>query len=143
MPLGHESARDAAVPQTGKIVSTKRHQHWWRATICWLPCSVRTVKMQSIGHEQDAARPFPDRLEPSSLGARMEQRRAMAMLGKATDPSLNLVAIEWRIPPPPSKPLVTETVNAPGIICAGAVPGTPGGGGGPRRVHFGAAPAAG
>jgi hypothetical protein len=79
--------------------------------------------MQSIGHEQDAARPFPDRLEPSSLGARMEQRRAMAMLGKATDPSLNLVAIEWRIQPRPAKPLLTETVIALGIIDTGAVQG--------------------
>src|SRR5262249_13037465 len=122
MPLGHESARDAAVPQTGKIVSTKRHQHWWRATIFWLPCPLRTVKKQSIGQEQDAARPFPDRLEPSSLGARMEQRRAMAMLGKATDPSLNLVAIEWRIQPRPAKPLLTETVVAFGIIDASAIP---------------------
>src|SRR5262249_3989515 len=124
MPLGHESARDAAVPQTGKIVSTKRHQHWWRATICSLPCSVRTMEMQPVGHEQDAARPFPDRLEPSSLSARMEQRRAMAMLGEATDPSLNLVAIEWRIQPRPAKPLLTETVVALGIIDASAIPGT-------------------
>src|SRR5215831_17194245 len=80
------------------------------------------MEMQPVGHEQDAARPFPDRLEPSSLSARMEQRRAMAMLGKATDPSLNLVAIEWRIQPRPAKPLLTETVVAFGIIDASAIP---------------------
>src|SRR5215472_15267610 len=80
------------------------------------------MEMQPVGHEQDAARPFPDRLEPSSLSARMEQRRAMAMLGKATDPSLNLVAIEWRIQPRPAKPLLTETVVALGIIDASAIP---------------------
>src|SRR5262249_5747607 len=124
MPLSHESASDAAVAQTGKVVGAKRHQHWWRATICWLPCSVRTMKMQPVGHEQDAARLFPDRLEPSSLGACMEQRRAMAMFGKATDPPLNLITIEWRIQPRPAKPSLSEAVISLGIIDASAIPGT-------------------
>ena len=62
-----------------------------------MPRSIRPVKVHAIGHEQDRGRALPNRLKPSRLGARMQQRDPVAVLGETGDPITDLVPIERRI----------------------------------------------
>src|SRR5262249_46333358 len=67
----------------------------------------------AIRHEQDCRRVLPDRLEPRRLGARMQQRDAVAVLGELADPGAHLVAIERWIDVDESEPITIETMAGP------------------------------
>jgi hypothetical protein len=121
-PFGGQKAADAARTQAGEIFFTEGNKHWRSAAVRWLTSSVRAMKVNAVGHEKDARRALPDRLEPIGFGARVKQRGTATVLGQALNPPCDLIPIKRRIEPNTTVPLARQAVIALSEVALGAIP---------------------
>jgi hypothetical protein len=97
VPARDKRTADAtAIKPLGSFIA-EGSQDRWCARVRGLSRSIRSVKMNSVGQEQDHRRMLPDGLEPLGLCSRVQQRNAVTVLRELGDPRPDLESVVRRI----------------------------------------------
>jgi hypothetical protein len=113
MPTRDQRAGNAATVKPHNCVVAEGGQDRGRPASRRLLAAVTPTEFNPVGQEQDRGGVLPDWLEPTGLGARVEERYAVAVLRELGDPIADLVAIKGRIEIDAPKPIAIETVARP------------------------------